>query len=58
MKYLRMVEIFVKPDLRDEIRQMKKELTYDEFLRELIKGVPVAAKATGKTNQPAKAILS
>jgi len=37
MKYQRLVDIFVKPDLRDEIRELKREQTYDEFLRDLIK---------------------
>ena len=36
-KYSRLVEIFVKPDLRDEIRELKRGRTYDEFLRILIK---------------------
>ena len=36
-KYLRMVEIYVKPDLRDKIRELKRELTYNEFLEKLIK---------------------
>jgi len=36
-KYSRLVEIFVKPDLRDEIRELKQGRTYDEFLRILIK---------------------
>ena len=37
--YIRMVEIFVKADLRDEIRTLKEVdgLTYDQFLRNLIK---------------------
>ena len=35
--YTRLVDLFVKPDLRDEIKILKKELTYDQFLRELIK---------------------
>ena len=36
-KYERLVELFVKPDLRDEIKSLKREQTYDEFLRLLIK---------------------
>ena len=35
--YERLVEVFVKADLRDEIKSLKKELTYDQFLRNLIK---------------------
>jgi len=34
--YERLVDLFVKPDLRDEIKSLKKEQTYDQFLRELI----------------------
>ena len=36
-EYTRLVHLFVKPDLRDEIKIIKKEKTYDEFLRNLIK---------------------
>jgi len=36
MKYERLVEIFVKSDLRDEIRELKQRQTYDKFLRNLI----------------------
>ena len=36
-EYVRLVHLFVKPDLRDEIKIIKKEKTYDEFLRNLIK---------------------
>ena len=35
-EYVRLVHLFVKPDLRDEIKIIKKEKTYDEFLRNLI----------------------
>lgn len=35
--YERLVELFVKSDLRDEIKQLKQGQTYDEFLRDLIK---------------------
>lgn len=31
-----MVEIYVKPDLRDEIKSLKQGLTYDQYLRNLI----------------------
>ena len=45
VKYERLVEIFVKPDLRDEIRELKQGKTYDEFLRILVKnGNPVPQK--------------
>ena len=37
MKYERLVEIYVHNDLRHEIKTLKKDLTYDEFLRNLIK---------------------
>lgn len=36
MKYLRLVELYVKPDLRDEIKILKGGQTSDEFLRDLI----------------------
>ena len=54
--YERMVEIFVKADLRDEIRTLKKVggLTYDQFLRNLIKkdlGVNPSLKGIKKNNQ-------
>jgi len=32
----RLVELPVKSDLRDIIKSLKKDKTYDEFLRELI----------------------
>jgi hypothetical protein len=32
----RLVELFVKSDLRDLIKSLKKDKTYDEFLRDLI----------------------
>jgi len=35
--YERLVELFVKSDLRDEIKGLKREKTYDEFLRNLIR---------------------
>jgi len=35
--YVRLVELFVKSDLRDEIKQLKKHQTYDQFIRDLIK---------------------
>lgn len=35
--YNRLVNVFVRPDLRDEIRLLKRKKTYDEFLRNLIK---------------------
>lgn len=35
-KHERLVELFVKPDLRDLIKELKKNKTYDQFLRELI----------------------
>jgi hypothetical protein len=34
--YSRLVDLFVKPDLRDEIKFLKREQTYDQFLRNLI----------------------
>lgn len=37
MKYQRMVEVYVYPDLRDEIKRLKQGQTYDQFLRDLIK---------------------
>jgi len=36
MKYQRLVEIYVKPDLRDRIKILKAGQTSDEFLRDLI----------------------
>ena len=35
--YDRLVNVFVRPDLRDAIRALKQEKTYDQFLRNLIK---------------------
>lgn len=32
-----MVEVYVYPDLRDEIKRLKQGQTYDQFLRDLIK---------------------
>lgn len=34
--YDRLVEVFVKSDLRDRIRTLKKEKTYDEYLRGIV----------------------
>jgi len=31
-----MVEIYVKPELRDKIKKLKREATYHEFLENLI----------------------
>jgi len=37
MKYLeRCVDLPVSKELRDEIKKIKKEKTYDEFLRDLV----------------------
>jgi len=36
LKYQRLVEIYVKPDLRDKIKILKGGKTSDEFLRYLI----------------------
>ena len=43
--YTRLVEVFVKPDLRDKIKLLKREQTYDEYLRVLIE------KKEGPTNK-------
>lgn len=34
--YERLVEIYVKPELRDKIRVLKEGLTYDQFLTKLL----------------------
>lgn len=36
MKYQRLVEIYVKPELRAEIKKLKNNLTYDQYLEGLI----------------------
>ena len=36
MKYQRLVELYVKPDLRDKIKILKGGQTSDEFLRDLV----------------------
>ena len=48
MKYQRLVEIYVKPDLRDKIKILKGGLTSDEFLRDLL---GKKEKSTPKTAQ-------
>ena len=52
--YIRMVEIFVKADLRDEIRTLKEVdgLTYDQFLRNLIKKNGFEADPTSNPKSP------
>jgi len=51
--YVRLVELFVKSDLRDEIKGLKREKTYDEYLRDLIKKNSSPGKRT-KNNPIAK----
>ena len=51
MKYQRMVEIYVKPDLRDKIKSLKGGKTSDEFLRELLKD---EKKESPTTNRQAR----
>ena len=49
VKYERLVEIFVKSDLRDEIRELKQGQTYDEYLRVLIENKkPPNTEASGR----------
>lgn len=50
--YSRLVDLFVKPDLRDEIKFLKREQTYDRFLRNLIiQFVEDKQKSEGKIPQ-------
>ena len=54
--YERQVIINVSKELRNTIKTLKRELTYDEFLSELIKRNPESAPRTQELKFPKRSI--
>ena len=50
MKYQRLVEIYVKPELRQKIKALKQGLTYDQYLSQIFEFKEKKKNADG--NQP------